>query len=242
MESVHVKCVILAAGLGSRLGARYQSKPLCPLNGTPLIEWVIRSARDAGVREFVVVTGHARELLEARVRDIAAANGVTVTFAPNDQWTKGNGLSVTAARDFVGDSFVLLMSDHVFDGTILSRLVQQPLAAGEVILAVDGQIHDNPTVDLDDVTRVSVDHGRIAAIGKQLATYNAFDTGIFYCTRGLFDALDESVRLGDDSLSGGIRVLAARGLARTMDIIGGYWIDVDDEQALERAGSLAFLP
>ena len=39
-----MKCLILAAGRGSRLSQRGNSKPLIPLLGMPLIERTIRSA------------------------------------------------------------------------------------------------------------------------------------------------------------------------------------------------------
>ncbi len=41
-----MKCLIIAAGKGSRLRLRSDSKPLIPIWGVPLIERVIRSARE----------------------------------------------------------------------------------------------------------------------------------------------------------------------------------------------------
>jgi hypothetical protein len=54
----------------------------------------------------------------------------------------------------------------------------------------------------------------------------------------VFDALEESERAGDASLSGGIRRLAARGLMRAWEIGGGRWLDVDTPEALVEAGRL----
>ena len=55
----HSTAVILAAGAGTRLGAlgRVHSKPMVPVAGRPLIDWVIRSLRRAGVGPLIVV-GH----------------------------------------------------------------------------------------------------------------------------------------------------------------------------------------
>jgi choline kinase len=127
------------------------------------------------------------------------------------------------------------MSDHLFEERVLARLLAEPIAGDEVILAVDTRISDHPTVDLEDVTRVRVESGAIRDIGKGLADYNAFDTGMFLCTPALFGALEESFRRGDRSLSGGIRALAARGKARAFDVGDGLWIDVDDDAAYRRA-------
>lgn len=234
-----MKAVILAAGRGSRLDSLPVSKPLCPINGRALIEWVILAAHKAGIQEFVVVTGHAREQLERHLHDFSRGQSFSISFVPNDEWEKENGLSVCAARDSVGERFVLLMSDHIFDAEILARLIAQPLDETDLVLAVDDQIGNNPTVDLDDVTRVLAENGRISKIGKRIPSYNAFDTGIFLCTSALFDALRVSQQRGDFSLTGGVRVLAERRKARVMSILGGFWIDVDDEHALQKAVVLA---
>jgi NDP-sugar pyrophosphorylase family protein len=52
-----MKCLIIAAGKGSRLRQQGDSKPLIPILGLPLIERVIRSAIEAGADDFYVVTG-----------------------------------------------------------------------------------------------------------------------------------------------------------------------------------------
>jgi choline kinase len=88
------------------------------------------------------------------------------------------------------------------------------------------------------VTKVLVEDGKIAGIGKEIKAYNAFDTGIFLCTSALFRALEESQKKRDYSLSGGLRILVESRKAKVMDVGAGFWIDVDDEQALERAENL----
>jgi len=116
--------------------------------------------------------------------------------------------------------------------------MDRPIGEDEAILAVDPNVVDHPTVEVEDVTKVQVEDGRIAAIGKTIAAYNAFDTGIFLCTSALFRALEESQKKGDFSLSGGLRMMMERRKAKVMDIGRAFWIDVDDERALERAENL----
>ncbi len=233
-----MKCVVIAAGRGSRFRETRESKPLTPVRDRPLIEWVIRGARQAGLDGFLVVTGYARDKLEPYLAKLGRDLNVPIASLYNDQWEKENGLSVYRARGLAGDKFCLLMSDHIFDPSILTRLLAQPLAGDETMLAVDSRLSGHPTVDLDDVTRVQVVDGRIARIGKGLDAYNAFDTGIFLATSALFRALEESQERGDSSLSGGLRVLVENRKARVMDIGDGFWIDVDDESALARAERL----
>ena len=235
-----MKCVIIAAGKGSRLSARAPSKPLIPVCGVPLIERVIRSAASSGVvDEFCVVTGYRGDAIDSNLSSLATSlDEARISSVHNGDWDKGNGLSVLAAGDLVGDDFLLLMADHLFDPAILHLLVQSPPTGGVgVHLAVDFDL-ENDLVDLDDVTRVRVRDGVIDDIGKGLAEYNGYDTGIFHCTRAILDAIETSSARGDTSLSDGMRVLTEAGKARAVDIGSAFWMDVDDESALARAEQL----
>jgi myo-inositol-1-phosphate synthase len=229
------QCLIIAAGQGRRLRAIAESKPLASLVGTPMIERTIDNAREGGVGRFVVVTGYEGDRLEQFLRDLAARKSAPIDCVRNPAWRGLNGISVLAAEDHLQDRFVLMMCDHLFDPTILRDLLAQPMADDELILAVDRRL-DNPLVDRNDVTRVKVGaDGRIEAIDKQLEDFNAYDTGIFVASRSLLQAIADDAEAGGGSLSGGVRRLAARGLARTYDIGARFWIDVDDDVAFEQA-------
>lgn len=58
-----MQCLIIAAGQGRRLQPHGASKPLVPLLGVPLIERVIRAAREAGAEAFYVVVGYQGDRL-----------------------------------------------------------------------------------------------------------------------------------------------------------------------------------
>ncbi len=231
-----MKCLIIAAGRGDRLRYRGSSKPLVPILGISLIERVIRSVSQTGIDDFCVVTGYNGKKVRSFLDGLASRLGVSITHVVNDEWKEGNGLSVLKARECMGkERFLLLMSDHLFDGTVLRDLERHPPADGEVTLAVDLNT-SNPLVDMGDVTRVMCEAGLVRKIGKDLSEFNGFDTGIFHCTPALFDALEWSAREDDDtSLSGGIRHLAANGNVKVYDMSGRFWIDVDDKRTFERA-------
>lgn len=235
-----MKCLIIAAGQGTRLRGVGDSKPLVELLGKPLIVRVIETVQKAGVKDFYVVTGYKAEKVEAALQVYAQEKSVSIQFIYNEEWEKQNGLSVLRGRDFITGPFFLLMSDHMFDPAILVKLQEfgQTDRNHSVVLAVDTRITHNPLVDLEDVTRVETKNGDIINIGKTLENYNAFDTGVFYGTAALFAALEKSAALGDSSLSGGIRLLAAEGKAGVMDIGDHFWIDVDNEEMLAKAKTL----
>lgn len=230
-----MKCLIIAAGKGSRLSQKCDSKPLIHFLGVPLIERVIRSAIKADIDDFCVVTGYNGDKVRRFLDGLARNCHITVTHVINEDWEKDNGLSVLKARDCIKENFILLMADHLFDSELLRLLMKQPLGDGEVTLAVDCNAV-NGCVAMDDATRVVVETGKVVDLGKRLKPFNAFDTGIFHCSPALFDGLERSVaEHGDSTLSGGVRILAAKGKVNAFDIRGRFWIDVDDPNAIDRA-------
>lgn len=230
-----MKCLIIAAGKGSRLKQRGDSKPLIPLLGVPLIERVIRSTIEAGVDDFYVVTGYQGERVRAFLDDLATCLRIHITHIVNEDWEKENGLSVLKAREHLHEPFLLLMADHLFDSAIVRKLMSISLDNGETALAVDKKIN-SPLVDMEDVTRVKTNGEKICDISKGLADFNGFDTGIFLCTPAIFSALDQSAKKHNDTtLSGAGRILAAEGRFKAVKINGLFWIDVDDPASFKQA-------
>jgi 1L-myo-inositol 1-phosphate cytidylyltransferase len=232
-----MNCLIVAAGMGGRLRQRGQSKPLVPVNGVRLLERVITRARSAGVERFFVVSGYRGEELRAALDVFSAREAIPIVHVSNDEWQRGNGVSVLKARPFLDGPFLLSMCDHLVDPDILRDLIASPLEPDTVTLAVDFNVAGSIN-DLDDVTRVMCSNGRILHIGKVIREFNAIDTGVFLCTPVIFAALEASQAAGDDSISGAMNVLAREDKARVFDIQGRLWLDVDDPATLDKAETL----
>ncbi|MDK1031373.1 MAG: NTP transferase domain-containing protein [Planctomycetia bacterium] len=240
-----MKALILGAGKGSRLQSMTEDKPkpLIRLLGLSLIERVILTAREAGIDEFVIVIGYLGEKIKKALGD-GRKHAVKISYVENNEWQKGNGLSVLKARKSLNEPFVLLMADHIFDIRILKGLINFG-ARSSVVLAVDreeAQPGDTKVLETD---------GRIADIGKNLHVSNCVDTGMFLCSPKLFAYIDEAVKKGRMQLADGI-VEAAKGAnAEIFDItqiesyqstmrkeIKPWWIDIDTQKDLARAKEL----
>ena len=227
---------MLAAGNGDRFlnGAR-QSKLLQPILGDPIIIRTLTTARDAGITRVEVVLGYQADGLRT-VIEAALPRGLAVEFCYNPDWHLENGVSVLAARDRFTDRFALLMGDHLFEANVLARLLAHPAGRGESLLAVDSR---STTPEFAaEATKVRMNGTRITAIGKDLTSYDALDTGMFVCAPSLFAALDAARTSGDTTLSGGIRRLAAARLMRGVDIGNAAWYDIDTMADLQHAESL----
>lgn len=228
-----MQALILAAGKGDRLSNHFSPKPLIPIFGLPLLERIILTAKLAGIRDFKVVVGYKAEQIKKEMGN-GEKLGVHIEYIFNPEWEKGNGVSVLKAKGSVQGKFLLLMSDHLFDQSILKELLQTKLENDSCILCVDRDLRGTH-FSIDDATKVKIGQGKVTSIGKELTDYDAIDTGIFLCTPVLFDALEKIVSRSKCSLSAVNRLLAERGRLNVLDVTGHFWVDVDDNNALRKA-------
>jgi len=230
------RAIILAAGNGDRFHSpAHDSKLLQPLLGRPILLRTLAAARDAGVEHATVVLGYQADRVRA-LAERAASRRFAVSFVVNPQWHLENGVSALAARDAIAyERFALLMGDHVFEPEVLARMLRQPMAGDESLLAIDAR--EVPPAIADEATKVRRVGTRIVAIGKDLREYDALDTGVFVCAPSLFPALEAAQAAGDTTLSGGIRELAKRGLMHGLEIGDARWCDIDTVSDLAAAES-----
>ena len=107
--------LLLAAGYGKRLAARSGElpKPLVQLHGKPLLERVMRGARDAGIERFVIVLGYRGHLIREWYES-KPLRGVEVTWVENPEYHKANGVSALCAKPVIHEPFLMMMADHIF--------------------------------------------------------------------------------------------------------------------------------
>ena len=231
-----MKCVIIAAGKGERLQEKGTSKPLVKFLGLPLIERTIRTAKKAGASEFFVVTGHEKDPLEDVLKKLSKDIDLPIHTIYNSEWEHSpNGFSVLSVKDKIKDPFLLLMSDHLFDSSIVRDLFAKSNTT-DVVLAIDKKIQ-NPMIPVDIVTKVKLDNNKITKIGKKLKSYDGFDTGIFYCTPAIFEALEICINKDMGFLTDAIQYLATKNKVGTFEIEGRFWADVNDPVSFRKAES-----
>jgi CTP:molybdopterin cytidylyltransferase MocA len=150
---LRVGAVLLAAGEGARMGG--VAKPLIRLQGVPLINRQLIALSGAGVDEVVVVTGHAREAIEAQVQ------AFPVTLAHNPAYREGQQGSVRvglAALSGHFDAVFVVLADQPLIGSgdlteLISAFKKRP--TGNVVVPVVGGQRGNPIL-LDDVARSQI--------------------------------------------------------------------------------------
>ncbi len=225
--------VVLMAGTGSRLRASGQGlpKPLVPIFGRPLISYILDGLEKVGVRNLHAVVGANGDALVRALRPLLPS-AMRLNGIANPDWQKQNGISVLCAAGKVQEPFFLTMGDHLFDPSVLERVVEQA-DASELNLAIDRKIE--AIFDLDDAMKVQTTGDRVSAIGKTLASYDAIDTGVFLCpneTLRLPGAGEERWRLQSGRRGA---AMAEDGKVRAIDIGDAWWQDVDTPEMYAQA-------
>lgn len=226
-----MKAVILAAGRGTRtkLGI---PKPLVKIAGLSLLERTILNFISLNIREIVIVVGHQAKKIKNYLKNKKITQNCQIIWVENPQFQRGNGLSVLYARDYVEEHFLLSMVDHLYEAKLFSSLLSQ---LDDLICVVDSQ---PKFADPQDATRVLIEDGRVRKIGKNLNQYNALDCGLFLCSRKIFPVLAETIEEGREEWDSTKNKFAQRFTAKTFDICGGFWMDVDTPEDIARARRL----
>ncbi|HEY7801879.1 MAG TPA: nucleotidyltransferase, partial [Dehalococcoidia bacterium] len=185
----------------------------------------------AGVRETTIIIGYQGEKIVEALGNVSPC-GMKLRFVENDRFELGNARSLWAARDAVRSDFVLAMGDHVSEPELTRAVVAG--ADRRHRLAVDRA--DGDDARADEATRVRVRDGRVVDLGKSLPDWNALDTGTFWCTPQIFDALDDQRR--DGELGDLFGMLARAGDLDAVDVSGRRWIDIDTAADLARAEAM----
>lgn len=121
-----MKAIVLAAGVGRRLGGRDDPKCLLPLGGRPLLAYMLDALAWAAVDEAVVVVGHGAERIAATLA--AAPPPLPTRLVTNPRYREGAILSLHSAHGLLadGDGGVLVMdADVLFAPSLLADLVRE---------------------------------------------------------------------------------------------------------------------
>src|SRR5947207_15956468 len=165
--------VILMAGSGSRLRGSDETflKPFVPVLGRPLICYTMDALVHAGIKKVNFVVGYESARMIARVKPLIPS-GLESCFIENPEWQKQNGISLLAVANHMTSPFLLTMSDHLFDESIVDLLIDSS-DPDLLNVALDRKL--GAIFDLDDAMKVQTRGDRILQIGKDLTRYDAID-------------------------------------------------------------------
>jgi len=178
--------VILAAGMAKRLRPLTDTKPKCLLKvgERTLLERTVRAMQQAGITEFVVVTGYRGEMIREFLTAMTGSAGhsqLQFHFLHNADYEHNNNIySLWMAGEYVrGKEFLLMDSDILCDPAAVVRIAHEPESAlalnrhecGEeeikVIVDADGHI-----TEISKVCSIKDAIGESVGIEKMTADYS----------------------------------------------------------------------
>lgn len=157
------KAVIPAAGYGTRFlpATKSQPKEMLPVVDTPTIEYVVREAVDAGLKDILMIIGRGKRSIEEHfARNFELENQLrekkklaelaSIMTLPEDVrihfvWQnelRGLGDAIRHARDHVGNEpFAVLLGDTILESTESRPVIRQLMDVyeehQEVVLALE---------------------------------------------------------------------------------------------------------
>jgi choline kinase len=236
-----MQVVVMAAGLGSRLGAMTAATPkaLIEVGGRPLIDYALAFAARAGGARRVVVTGFCHADVATRVRAVDP----DAVIVENTEFRKGNLLSMQRGQSALEPGpFLLMNTDHVYRPAIADVVARACASATEITAFCDF----DRTLGPDDM-KVGLDADRrVARMAKTLPTWDCGYVGMTFVPAARRDAYraaaDETrAALGETTHAEAVLVrLAEAGTPPAIaDISGHGWLEIDEPA--ERAHADAVL-
>lgn len=153
------KAVFPVAGLGTRFlpATKAIPKEMLPIVDSPLIQYAVDEAREAGIEQMIFVTGRGKSAIEDHF-DIAfelehtmTSRGKDVSVLANTRLTPGNcvyvrqqeplglGHAIWCARDIIGDEpFAIFLPDEFMHGSpgCMKQMVEAYEQTGGNIISV----------------------------------------------------------------------------------------------------------
>lgn len=230
-----MKAILLAAGLGSRLGplTREIPKATIEVSSQSLIKRMIKFVNHIKVEEVIVIGGYNSENLWHEILEDP------IVKVENSEFRKGNLYSLAAASKNLDSDFVLLNIDHLYPSH-LARMIRETKAGIWAICDFDRPLYQD-----DMKIRINGDLSNTAflsAISKELEDYDGGYCGITV-VRG--EALVNYLRAFQNVLQHGreqavvedvlAELIRLSDPPMVLDISGIRWLEIDTQEDLANA-------
>ena len=214
-----MKAVILAAGEGSRMRPLTYTRPkgMLPIANRPILEHLLVEAREAGIREFIFITGYCDEQVHGY-------------FGSGDSW--GVNIIYRKQRKQLGTADALKMIEGLKDGNflmingdiIVNRKDIKRLAnnGGNTLSVIE--VEDTRGLGTVEMDKVKVTHIHEKMWKPPTRMANA---GLYLFTPDIFDAISETAKSprGEYELTASLQLMIDNGQNISYQVID-HWLDL----------------
>lgn len=239
-----MKTLLLAAGIGERLGEASANQPKCLLEfaGKTLLQRHLGILRHLGINEIIIITGYRSDLVEQEIS--RTGNDEDIRIVRNPDYRKGSIISMLLGLQALENEpdFILMDADVLYDYRILERLLKSPYQ-NCFLLDREFELDEEPV-------KLCVRNGQLIEFRKKIADNLKFDyqgesVGFFRFNNATADKLIQSARnylgRGEDNqpYEECIRdlLLVDPDHFGFEDITGLEWIEIDFPEDIERANN-----
>ena len=242
-----MQAVILAAGMGKRLGelTKGNTKCMIEVGGETLISRLLRQLDKHALSKIVLVVGYKAQELKDYLASIEVQT--PIEFVENTVFDKTNNIySLYLAKDYLtADDTLLFESDLIMEDAVINKLINHPYPDLALVDKYESWM-DGTVVTLDDENRIQrfipnnqFKYEEIPSYYKTVNVYKfskGFSSHMYvpfleaYCTAlGKNEYYEQVLRV--------ITMLDNSGM-RALPLTGEQWYEIDDIQDLDIAESI----
>ena len=213
-----MQAVVLAGGLGTRLGrlTEQEPKPLLDVAGRPFLDWFLANLERYQLDSILVLAGHRGAQIDDFVRNRRCGVPTSVSIEREPQGTGGALLQV---QDQLAPEFLMLNGDSLFDFNYLDLTVRDTRHS----LAALGLRH---VPDASRFGAVRLDGNAVIAFGeKQSSGPGLVNGGVYFLRRELLACVPERASLERDVLPNMPRCSVAG------FVYDGFFLDIGTPEA-----------
>ena len=172
-----MKVIVLAAGLGNRLGTYTTDIPkaLVTVAGKALIDHLLRFINHPAVSKITIVGGYQFDRLAAHI-DSQRITTKPITLLENTRFTEGSILTLKTALPKMTDSFLLMNTDHIYPAAMLTHILSN-------VSGLTAICDFNRDLVADDMKIKLNAKKQIVAIDKKLTNFDGGYIGMTYCDK-----------------------------------------------------------
>ena len=242
-----MQAIILAAGMGRRLGELTNNNTKCMLevNGVRLIDRTLETIAKQGIKHVVLVVGYEAQ----NVKDWVGTHykGMDITYVENSVYDKTNNIySLFLAREYLlQDDTLLLESDLIFEESVLRKIVEESYPNIALVDKYESWM-DGTVVTLDENNKIKEfcgkDRFRYSEIDSYYKTVNIYKFSKDFSTSHYVPFLEAYCQaLGNNEYYEQVLkviTLLDDSPLKALPLDGEKWYEIDDIQDLDIASSI----
>jgi glucose-1-phosphate thymidylyltransferase len=211
-----LKAVVLAAGEGTRLRPFTVSRPkvMIPVESRPILEYVVRSLVENGIKDIVMVVGYRKERIMTHFED-GNRFGARIRYSFQEKQL-GTAHALLAASERIDEEFLVLAGDNIIDGRAVSDLLE---GEGPAMLVTKSEIPSKYGV-------VNATHGIVEKIVEKPEDDmgNVINTGMYRFHPGILEQMRGVTREGETGITHVLQRMLPDLELRAVRT-GGRWMD-----------------